>query len=323
MLRARICGSIWPTWSAPRRSPCCFRMRTRSWRIPTLAVRFPRIPAFSYPPPNCNKRLELHVLAAESCWNQLFAHCELLPAVETFQDANIPKCEALIERIVEDPVFAKSRESEVCDLLANTESRPNDSSEWLVGLLIMLAGRLRLAETVPDIYRHYEVDWDWYNEENLAIARADRPPKKCKLTLPNDSPKNHGTSATTRFACSKTSTPKKVQTHVAALLEHETDDLLRCNLGVAAASHFDDAGIEVARSVFLEDPRHVERQTIIELLVAHSYLAELDLPEQDQWEQELHRDWARLQQKRRTRTSTVEHFPLRTKIHRSCDQPSH
>ena len=101
-----------------------------------------------------------------------------------------------------------------------------------------------------------------------------------------------------------------VLNHVASLLEQEDDDFLRSNLGVAAASHFDSAGVEMARSVFLEDPEDPERQTIIELLVAHSYLDEIDLPERDQWEREINDEWKGFQKRRKTLSHRLSNATL-------------
>ena len=110
------------------------------------------------------QRLELHERSAETCWNELLAHCETIASVETFQEANIPKCKILIERIVEDHEFSHSRQHDIRELVSKP-SRPNDASEWLVGLMVILAGRLKLADTIALLYRLYDVDWDWYNEE--------------------------------------------------------------------------------------------------------------------------------------------------------------
>ena len=61
------------------------------------------------PAATIQQRLEIHTLSAETCWNELLAHCELVASVKTFQEANIPKCKILIDRIVEDRDFSQSR----------------------------------------------------------------------------------------------------------------------------------------------------------------------------------------------------------------------
>ena len=56
---------------------------------------------------------------------------------------------------------------------------------------------------------------------------------------------------------------------------------------IAAAVQFDDRAAEIALRLWNEDPGDGERGTIREYLVAFSYLSEWELPEREQWEQEI------------------------------------
>ena len=255
------------------------------------------------------QRLAIHEQSAEACWNALLAHCETLTSVDQFAEANIPKCETWIERIVEDREFCHSRQHDIRELLAG-DSLPNDPSEWRIGLMIMLAGQLRLPDTIPLLYRHYEADWDWYNEEiTSSLSRI-------------------GTEDVHHYIADRYSgEPWYVRNYVHAvfenvysdsvipllseLLNQERDDDIRSQLGVAAASHFDDTCIEIARSVFNEAPEDPERQTIIERLVAHSHLADFDLPERDQWERRINQEWSGFVRRRKVldRFETIKTQP--------------
>lgn len=256
------------------------------------------------PAATVEQRLEIHALSAETCWNELLAHCEAVASVESFRDANIPKCEIYMERIVEDREFSQSRQQDIRDLLANTTSRPNDASEWLVGLLVMLAGKLQLTDTIAHLYGHYEVDWDWYNEEitQALIQIGTAEVHRYVAERYGEAPWYVRNYAHTVF---ENVYSESVLSHVSSLLEQEQEGFLRGCLGVAAASHFDERGVEVARSVFLEDPDDPERQAIVERLVAHAYLSELDLPERAQWERQIHEDWKGFQQRQKTLSSRL------------------
>ena len=56
---------------------------------------------------------------------------------------------------------------------------------------------------------------------------------------------------------------------------------------MAAASHFDDRLVPLARAVFAEDPSDPERGDTREPLIAFSHLAGQDFPERDKWERDV------------------------------------
>jgi hypothetical protein len=90
------------------------------------------------------------------------------------------------------------------------------------------------------------------------------------------------------------------------LLVGEEDSFLRGQLGVALASHFDDRGVEPARRLYFEDPDDREREPIRARLFAHACLADIDLPEKDQWAEELEQDWQEYERKRAETNPFIE-----------------
>ena len=241
------------------------------------------------------QRLEMHEQSAETCWNELFSHCKSVASVETFQDADMPKCERLIERLVDEYDFVRSRKQEVADFLVNTKVSYEDETCWIVGLMIILAGRMQWNDLLPHIYRHFELDWDWCDAEiSTAMIRMGSEDVLGFITERyRDEPWNNRNFSTSAFERVHTD---GVIAHISSLLEFEEDELLRANLGVAAASHFDDEGAAIAYSVFLEDPQDGEREHIVEFLVALSYLTDFELPDRDRWEQHFAEDRKRMRQ---------------------------
>ncbi|MCA9050830.1 MAG: hypothetical protein KDA89_18960, partial [Planctomycetaceae bacterium] len=108
------------------------------------------------PAEQIRQRLEIHEQSVETCWDQLREHCERVAEVQSFEEARIPHCELLIDRIAAGPF---NHSDEVCRLLRDTDVDVDGASGWLVGLMIILAGRLRLEQAAPLFYRHFDVDW--------------------------------------------------------------------------------------------------------------------------------------------------------------------
>lgn len=232
-------------------------------------------------------RLELVDCPPAECWRRLEDHCRMAAAGETFADARIHEAHLLLEPLERAGGDTAAR---VMDMLRkpppDRDGDGDDPADWLTGLMIGLAGRLRLEEAAAPIVDLLDVDWDWYDEEVVtALTRIgtagvvrlvqERYPRMAW------SARLYATSILARIRCEETAAA------ITAALDGEDDDGLRAYLGTAAAAQFDDRIVPLARAVLDEDPDDPERGEIREQLVAFSHLSGHDLPERDAWEREV------------------------------------
>ncbi|HEY3394304.1 MAG TPA: SEC-C metal-binding domain-containing protein [Lacipirellulaceae bacterium] len=235
----------------------------------------------------------------EECWELLDRHCRAIADVDDIADRDNSYAEALIERIVAGGEMFAGRVLQVLQ-------RPEVSEayeEWVTGWMIELSGRLRLESAAELLYRQFDKDWDWYNDEIMrALIRI-------------------GTSAVTALVRERyVESPWHVRLYSIGVFEavHHDDsvpelmrvlpheDELRDHLGVALASHFDERGIEPALVIYREDPENKERFTIVERLFAHASLANLDLPEKDEWGRQIAEKWEKFKQSRGDMEEIIE-----------------
>ena len=240
------------------------------------------------------RRLEVWEHDPDRCWELLHEHCDSLADVATFDDADIPYAELLVERIAS---AGKRYEPDIVAELQDTDSGQGDPREWLIGVMIILAGHIRSEAAIPHLLEQYEVDWDWYNEEIMyALVRI-------------------GTESVHRFVSDfYNAQPWYVRNYLVGVLENvhhdnaiecilplidkEDDDFLRGQLGLALASHFDDRSIEPARDLYFELPEDRERDGIVTRLFALACLADVDLPEKDDWGRQIEDDWREFERRR-------------------------
>jgi len=227
-------------------------------------------------------RLELADCSATDAWQRLEDHCRRATAGETFADARIPEAELLLEPL-------ERAGNEIADRMLEVLRNPppnsggDDPAEWLTGLMITLAGRLRHEEAAAAIWDLMTIDWDWYEDEGLKALKRIGTPAVVQLaresyqTAPWET-RLHAASLFTVIHCEESAAA------IAEAIRDELEDDLRAGLGLAAASHLDDRLVPLARMVFEEDPEDPERADIREPLVAFSYLSGQDLPERDDWE---------------------------------------
>lgn len=230
-------------------------------------------------------RLELVDCSPADAWRRLEDHCRMATGAATFAEARIPEAELLLEPLVRAGTESVAR---VMDVLQSppSESDGDDPAEWLTGLMITLAGRLRLEEAAAAIWRLTAIDWDWYEGECIEALKRIGTPAVVQLA------REHYRAAPGKIRLQAASlfTDIRCDESVAAIAEavrDERDDDLRARLGVAAASHFDDRLVPLARAVFEEDPSDPERGDMREPLIAFSYLSGQDFPERDKWERDV------------------------------------
>ena len=231
------------------------------------------------------RRIELAETDPEECWRSLEEHCRRAATFETFKEANIPEATRLLEPLLKAGDRFVPR---ILEVLRRPQPEANSQhpDEWLIGLMIILAGQLRLEEAVSLIWDRWEADWDWYNEEVMySLTRIGTPSvvQLARERYPKSewSVRNYAHNLFENIRCEES---------IAALEElipGEDDEFLRGQLGIAAAAQFDDRAAEIALRLWNENPEDGERRTIQEYLVAFSHLSEWKLPEREQWEQEI------------------------------------
>jgi hypothetical protein len=235
-------------------------------------------------------RNNLWDLSEDECWRRLEEHCHDVADVETFEDADIPLAAALIEQIARAEGRARDR---ALKELERADPFDDQENPWLPGLMINLAGRLRLEAAAPLIYRQFARDWDWYNEEIMQALKKIGGPAVTALVADNYVGSQEHVRIYSWGILEDVHHDRSVD-DILRILPHENDEENRGQLGVALASHFDERGVEPALEIYREDPDDPERSTVIGRLYAHACLANLDRPEKEQWLEWLERDWESL-----------------------------
>ena len=243
------------------------------------------------PTDTIHERIHLADLGADECWKRLDDHCRSVSDAETFAEANIGYAENLLEPIEKSGAEYADR---VLDVLSVDEVTTQDGQDWLVGIMIILAGRLRLKQAIPLLYRRFTEDWDWYNEEIpralVRIGSADV--LEYTAAQYGDEPwyvRNYLTGAYRNLR------HERAVEFITPLVEEEEDDHLRGQLGVALAGQFDSCGVAPAKAIYDEMPEDREREEIIESLFAHAHLAQIDFPERNAWGERFAEQWRQLQ----------------------------
>jgi hypothetical protein len=247
-------------------------------------------------------RCDLWDKSPDQCWTLLDEHCRTVANVKSFAEADIPYAEALLERIASK---GESISTDVLQILEQSTQPGNGYQDWLVGLMMTLAGLLRLEPATGLLYRKFTVDWDWYNEEAMrALVKIGTPSVTAMVSEKYaDSPwhvRNYSLGVLGAVH-HDASVPE-----ILRLVPTELEDDLRGRLGAVLASHWDERGIEPALAIYREEPDDPERLEIIERLFAHACLADLDIPEMEQWERSIKANWEHFNKQRGEADRLVE-----------------
>lgn len=229
-------------------------------------------------------RLELRQCPPAEIWRRLEEHCRMAAAAETFEDARIPEAELLLEPLGCDCGASGAR---VLEVLSQpfTDGGGNDPADWLTGLMLTLAGRLRVEDAVPLLWKHVAIDWDWYRGEAIEALKRIGTPAVAQLVRAAypQADWDHRLYAAGIYSDLHTD---ETATAIVEALAVERDDDIRSRLGQAAAAHFDDGLVPVALAVMHEDFADPERGEIREQVVAFSHLSGYELPDREAWERE-------------------------------------
>ena len=229
------------------------------------------------------RRIELAQADPEECWRLLEEHCQHVAKVESFEEAQIPEATRLLEPIQRAGERFVPRVLEVLRRPQPDEGEQHPDG-WLIGLMIILAGRLRIEEAAPLLWDKWGVDWDWYDEEVMySLTRIGTPGvvQMARQRYP-DSDWHFRNYAHNLFE--NIHGEESIEA-LEAVLPGEPDIYLRAQLGVAAAKQFDDRAAEWALSVWNENPTNGEFAEIRPHLAAFSHLSGWELPQRDQWEE--------------------------------------
>ena len=251
------------------------RRRERLFSLPALEPRMRE---------TIGTRLELAACPPADAWRRLEDHCRMAAAANTYSEAKVPAAELLLEPLQRGGEETAARVMEVLRK-PPADSGGADPAEWLTGLMVGLAGRMRLEEAAAPIVDLLAVDWDWYSEEAVTALTRIGTADVVRLVAARYPQMNSSLRLSATTILTRIRSAESVAA-ITQLLAGEEDGTLRAYLGTAAAAQFDDQLVPLARAVCDEDPKDSGRRDIREHLVAFSHLSGYELPERDDWERE-------------------------------------
>lgn len=231
------------------------------------------------------RRIELAQADPEECWRLLEEHCQRVAKAESFEEARIPEATRLLEPIQRSGERFVPRVLEVLRR-PQPDRAEQHPDEWLIGLMIILAGHLRIEEAAPLIWDKWGVDWDWYNEQVMYSLTRIGTPSVVEMARKRYPDSDWYVRNYAHNLFENIHGVESIEA-IEAVLPDESDNYLRAQLGIAAAKQFDDRSAEWALSVWNENPTNAEFAEIRPHLVAFSHLSEWELPQRDQWEEEI------------------------------------
>ena len=216
-----------------------------------------------------SRQIKYADVSPAQCFAELKTHCAGLDKDSEFGDLDLGLINTLTDRI------ATKAPAEVIEelmtRLSNTPKEELQSDDWLVGALIILAGKIRYEAAVPGLLRQFAADWDWWNEEiPIALGRMGtdnviEQVAKEYFKLPEFG-RLFISSAFERFRSPETCR------FLSPLLPKETDDINRINIAVALAIQFDPQAAFRAKEIYDEHPQDPNREYILSTLYAHALL---------------------------------------------------
>ncbi|MEQ1903849.1 MAG: hypothetical protein ABL888_06670 [Pirellulaceae bacterium] len=191
------------------------------------------------------RRIEIAALNPQQAWDRMEAKCRSIRDVHSFAEAGISATAELLERILADGSNFQDR---LLFILRDTDNDQDGAHQWMVGLMIILAGRLRFSDALPDLLARFENDWDWYNEQIAAAITHIGTPQVHKKVIEYFPGKPW-------YVCNCLSDPlEKIHYDGAAenvfpLTDEVDDDALKVQLAIAMTAHFDDFAFGPARAI--------------------------------------------------------------------------
>lgn len=239
------------------------------------------------------RRMELSQADPEECWQALEEHCRRAAAAENFAEAQTPKAKLLLEPLIQ----ARDRFiPRVLEVLRRPRPAPDlpHPDHWLIGLMIVLAGRLRLEEAAPLIWDCWEADWDWYNEEVMYALTRIGTPSVIQLARERY-PKSEWYVRNYAHNLLEQIRGDDSIDAIEELIPGEEDEFLVGQLGIAAAAQYDERAAQLALRLWNEDSQDLERGPIRNHLVAFSHLSGWEFAERDEFEVAVNAEDLRMQ----------------------------
>lgn len=245
------------------------------------------------------QRLALVNMDVEVAWRQLQAFCEENDDTPYVDGIDLPHARCLVEMIAREAGHFADRVLDALDL----PDDPSDdlSNPWLEGLMVELAGRMRLEEAVPLVTQKLHLDADWLSEqcvEALSRIGTDAAVKAVAADFPYaDWP--FRLYASEVFERSHSDLAVETATH---LLEDEEDETVRVCLLEAILRQFDDRAIALARQELLTRELTPDLTEVRSHLLDAAELMGVGFPEKEAWREsskqdmEFRRQWYAKQQ---------------------------
>ena len=230
-----------------------------------------------------DRRIEIASLDSQQAWQRITEYCISISDVTTFAEANIHCAEELLTPIVADGENCHER---MLELLSDPDADHQGANGWMVGLMINLAGRMQLEESLPLLLSKYAVDWDYYNEEVSHAIKAIGTPTAHKAVAEYYPGKPWYVR---NYLCGVL---EDIHVEGAAetifpLLADESEDDLRVQLAAAMSAQLDDFALKPAYEVYKENPRDPERSVIVENLYALTVVGNIYSSQNKEWGQKI------------------------------------
>jgi hypothetical protein len=256
--------------------------------------------------PTIQMRLDWSDVDSEGCWreieslaDQIFASTE-----KKFPSAEVHRAEAIVSVLAPR---AGEYTSRVLDLLGLDLTQTDiDRRNWLQGMMIFLAGRMRLPEAAPHLVQRIYDDWDWYSEEcqkslkriggeaalDAIAAEYDSAPWHVRLFCAGALETIRGENAVQRL------------TQFAGVERQKSADEPSVGMNISGicvglARQYDTAALAAARELILEYSYDSEVRAILPHVVGAYLMLGESVSELDAWKAEIEqtakrqRQWAR------------------------------
>ena len=241
------------------------------------------------------ERIRLLSADPDMCWQELEEFCEREKDTEYVSKADLPHAHRLLEVIGRHPQQYAYR---VTDILSErTDFEIGDPAVWMEGLMVYLAGEMRLEAAIPELVGRLHLDDDWLCEEAYhALGRIGGDTTVASLAV-------DFAEADSGFRISASIILGNIHTDSAAsetlrLLEQEVEPEIRLQLAHAAVEQFDTRAVEPARQIILNTELDPELVGLRQALLAACTLMEVDFPEFNEWQEaakgdvEFRKQWA-------------------------------
>lgn len=239
-------------------------------------------------------RLGMAEWSAEACWQALTRHCEINQHIAHVEDFDLGHAVRIIEALARQP---HAFHEQILAILSQQSHQLHDGTRrWLLPLMAILAGEMRLQGSIPLLVRNLGHPSSFLSDQCLfALAKIGNDEAVCAVCerFPHSSTDYRLYASELLCNIHLDSTVERVL----ELLHRETAVNVQMTLCTALLNHFSFEGIEPARQ-FVK--RHDLDPNVRELrcgLVAACTIMDAPFPELETWRLEAAKDFERTQEK--------------------------